>query len=195
MTEEIKISSERFFQRLERLQAHWFSHKNTAWGGADGICFPSGSATGEETTYSKSASISLYLFGYEFPDSIMLITQKGFYFMAAPKKCGILEKNILNTGNPISVHIYKKEKDDGMNRENFHNLMNAVRTNGGKKLGMLIKGEYKGNFVPLWMKFVEESHIETCEVASALGLYFVTKDDIEQVIRILIAAHCFRILC
>ena len=99
---DVNINAEKFFQRLERLQTHWTTHKSTSWGGSDAICIPLGSAAGKEMNYSKSSSMHLYLLGYEFPDSIMIITRNSFHFMATAKKCSYLENSLLGTSSSIS---------------------------------------------------------------------------------------------
>lgn len=178
---EVQINAEKFFQRLERLQTHWTSHKSTAWGGSDAICIPLGGASGDEMSYSKSSSVHLYLLGYEFPDSIIIITRNSFHFMATAKKCGYLESALTGTGNAISVNLVKKEKDEGVNRENFHNLLGVVRKGGGKRLGSLFSAEYGGNFIQSWIAMVEQSQLEMFEIAPSLGLFFASKDEGELV--------------
>ena len=178
---EVNINTEKFFQRLERLQTHWTTHKSTVWGGSDAICIPLGSAAGKEMTYSKSSSTHLYLLGYEFPDSIMIITRNSFHFMATAKRCSYLESALLGTSSPISINFLKKEKDDGVNRENFHNLLSVIRKGGGKRLGSLFSAEYDGTFIPSWMDMVQQSQIEMFEIAPSLGLFFAMKDEGELV--------------
>ena len=178
---DVVINAEKFFQRLERLQTHWTTHKSTVWGGSDAICIPLGSATGKEMNYSKSSSVHLYLLGYEFPDSIMIITRNSFHFMATAKKCSYLENSLLGTSSSISVNFLKKEKDEGVNRENFHNLLGVIRKSGGKRLGSLFSAEYDGSFIPLWTDMVQQSQIEMFEIAAGLGLFFASKDEGELV--------------
>jgi nucleosome binding factor SPN SPT16 subunit len=180
---EVIINAERFFQRLERLQTHWNTHKSTVWGGSDAICIPLGSMSDAAMSYSKSAAMHLYLLGYEFPDSIIIITRNSFHFMATAKKCSFLEKALLDPeiSSPTSIHIIKREKDEGMVRESFNSLFGVVRKGGGKRLGSLYKGDYEGNFIPTWMEAVQQSQLETFEIAPSLGLFFAVKDETELV--------------
>ncbi len=177
---EVTINSERFFQRLERLQTEWMSHKSNVWGGSDALCIPLGAA-GEDINYSKSSSFHIYLFGYEFPDSIIMITRNNFYFMATAKKCSYLEAELVGKNSTVNVHILKRGKDEGMNREYFNTLIGAVRKGGGKKIGSLFKGEFNGGFIPSWMEFVDQSQLEKFEISGCLGLFFAVKDETEQV--------------
>lgn len=174
------MNAERFYQRLERLQTEWMSHKGTVWGGSDALCIPLG-AVGEEINYSKSSSFHLFLFGYEFADSLIVITRNNFYFMATAKKCGMLEKDLAGKHDTIKLNLLVRTKDEGQNREHFNELGNVVRKGGGKRIGSLFKGEYQGNFIPIWMSFVDQSQLEKFEISSALGLFLAVKDEVELV--------------
>jgi nucleosome binding factor SPN SPT16 subunit len=177
----VTINAERFFQRVTHLQTHWLSHKDSEWGSSDAICIPFG-ATGaeDELLYSKSQSMHLYLLGYEFSDSIILITKDSFYFMATQKKCAILEKSLSGADGPIKVNFLYKEKDEGVNRENFHKLHNIVRKSG-TRLGSLYKAEYRGNFIQSWMDLVKSNQFEMVEISSGIALLLSVKDEAEQV--------------
>jgi len=174
----VQINSERFFQRLERLQTNIASHKVSVWGNADSICIPMGSSN--DALYSKSASMHLYLLGFEFPDSIMVLTKGNFYFMATAKKCDILKTALTGASSSTTLHFLEKTKDEGQNTENFNVIINAIRKSG-KKVGTLLKAEFDGSFVPAWSRSLEQSLIETFEIASAIGLFLSIKDESELV--------------
>ncbi|KAJ1431655.1 FACT complex subunit-domain-containing protein [Ochromonadaceae sp. CCMP2298] len=174
---DIQINAERFYQRLERLQTNWLSHKSTVWGGADALCIPMG-AVGDDVNYSKSTSVHLYLFGYEFADSLIVITKNNFYFMATAKKCGMLEKDLGGKHESIQLNCLIRTKDEGQNREFFNELANAVRKSG-KRLGSLYKSTHEGSFIPSWLGFVDQSQLEKIELAPALGLFLAQKDEAE----------------
>ena len=177
---DVTINAERFYQRLERLQTEWMSHKSTIWGGSDAICIPIG-AIGDEINYSKSSAFHLFLFGYEFADSLIVITRNNFYFMATAKKCGMLEKDLAGKHDTIKLNLLVRTKDEGQNREHFNELSNAVRKGGGKRLGSLFKGDYAGNFIPSWTAFIDQSQLEKFEIAPSIGLFLSTKDESELV--------------
>lgn len=177
---EVSLNAERFFARLERLQTDWMTHKSGVWGGSDALCVPLG-AVGDEINYSKSSAFHLFLFGYEFADSLIVITRNNFYFMATAKKCGMLEKDLVGKHDTIKVHLLVRSKDEGQNREHFNELGNVIRKGGGKKLGSLFKAEYEGNFIPSWMNFLDQSQLEKVDISPALGLLLAVKDEVELV--------------
>lgn len=173
----IQINGEKFYQRLQRVIDNWALNKSTYWGGADSLCIPNGSAS-EDLQYSKSAAFHLYLFGYEFPDSIILMTKNSFCFMATEKKCKIIEAGIAGIQSPISVKFLKRTKDEGLNKENMNSMVGIARKSGSK-LGSLYKVEYEGNFISSWLNTVDQSQLEKVEILTGLALYFGVKDETE----------------
>lgn len=169
------VDSQRFFERLGKIQTHWLSNK-TAFDDADALCICYG-ARSEELEYSKFSTFHLYLYGFEFPDSITLITKDSFYFMATPKKCNMFES--LTSNNSVSINLLQRSKDEGVNRENLHKLINAVRKTGGKKIGSIFKFDYQGSFIPSWIEFISNNQLDKAEISPALGIFFSKKDENE----------------
>lgn len=173
------IDAENFYSRLERLQNHWLTHKSSVWDGAESICICYGTRS-EDLLYSKFSSFHLYAFGYEFPDSILLLTKNDIYFMATTKKCAILESSLKDKSPNFKLHLLQRTKDEGNNRELMNTLLNAARKNG-KKIGSLYKSEYLGTFIPSWFDLIEKNQMEKVEITLALSLFFAKKDDAELV--------------
>jgi nucleosome binding factor SPN SPT16 subunit len=178
---DVSISAERFYQRLQRLIDNWTAERTTTWGSADVICIPHGGRSEDNTNYTKSAAMQLYLLGYEIPDSIMLITRREFYFMATEKKCKHLETPLGAGAQNISCHYLVRTKDEGLTREHFNTLLNVVRKGGGSSLGSMFKQEYVGEFIPSWHRAVEASQLTMVEIPNALGLFLSVKDAAELV--------------
>ena len=181
---DIAIDTERFFARLCKLEESLTSHKEALWDGMDALCIPSGPSDAD-TPYSKGAAMHLFLLGYEFPDSIMLLTKGNFYFMATAKKCKYLKEWLVDkqneNTNKIKIHLLERTKDDGENRELMHNLLGAARKNHGSKLGSLYKQDFQGKFIPGWMEMVKGSGLDMIEAAPSIGKFLSVKEESEIV--------------
>lgn len=179
---DVKIRADQFFQRLERLQTHLQEHKSSIWGGVDALTVSMGTSD-DSVVYSKSAALHLYLFGYEFPDSVIVITRGHFFFMATSKKNAILQKDLLplQAANPVTqLHFLEKSKDEGQNKEHFHDLLNAMRKSAtAKKVGRLTKENAQGSFVAAWLAQLQQSEFEAVDAAGAFGSFFAVKDEAE----------------
>lgn len=174
---EIKLDAEKFYERAERLQTDWLTHKSSRWDNSDALCIPFGKV--DDNAYSKSSSFHLHMFGYEFTDSVILMTKNNFYFMATAKKCAYLESSLVGKHESIHVHMLIRTKDEAANREHYNTMAAAVRKGGGKRVGTLMKGVYQGQFIPSWFDFLEQSQLEKIEIASPLGAFFAVKDEHE----------------
>ena len=181
MSDGVKINTERFFERLERLLAH-IGQQSGLWGGCDAVTIPLGPLS-SDVNYSKSSALHLYLLGYEFPDSVIVITKRKFYFMATDRKLRYLRDALIpfQNENTPKIILLEKSKDEGQNREHMNELINAMRKDKGKKIGTFIKQQFDGKFVPQWMQMVKDSQLELHEISPALGQFFVIKDESELV--------------
>lgn len=175
---EVSIDAENFFSRFQRLIQDWEANKSTLWGDCDTICIPYGSGS-DDLIYSKSSSFHTYLFGYEFPDTIILISRNDLYFMSNAKKCAIVKSALEGKSTSVNFHFLNKTKDEGNNRENMNVLVNAIRKNGKTKVGSLFKGEYPGTFIRSWLEMIQQNNLTKVEIASPLSLFFSVKDSAE----------------
>jgi len=177
---DVKIDAELLFKRLEKIQSHWLSHQSSDWDGADAICIPMGTSNSEQVNYSKPSAFHLYLLGYEFPETIMLLTKNEFFVMAHPKKCGYIENAAKEKpDHPIKIKCFPKGKDEAANQTNFNILIDAIKSNGGKKIATILKGEFLGNFIPSWTQSLAASDLDRVECSVALAKVFSEKDDSE----------------
>lgn len=184
---EVTIDAEKFFSRLSTLQNKWLSAKSGQFAGADALVIPMGTANDDELTYSKSAAVHLYLLGYEFSDSLLVLTKNMLYFMATTKKCGYLSAATAKHPNSeIQVQFLTKSKDDVANQEQFSIILNALKKQGASKLGSFLKADYKGSFVPLWSSTVAETKLELVDISNGLGIALAAKDDEELVFELII---------
>lgn len=178
---EVVIDAELFASRLKRLHSAFTSNKD-AWNGADVLCIPMGASSEEELNYSKSSALHLYLLGYEFSDSILVLTKNTVCFMATAKKCGLIEAAIQTKPvEGLKFEFFKKTKDEGMNKEAFNAILSIIRKSGCTKVGTLLKGDFPGTFIPAWREALIDSTIPTGEIAPALGAMFSVKDAEELV--------------
>ena len=68
-----------------------FLPSESTWHGAECLSIDKG-ASDEDNQYLKSTIIHHYLFGYELPDTVVLLTKDGqCVVLAAKKKCAFLQ--------------------------------------------------------------------------------------------------------
>lgn len=180
---EVQIDPDRLLSRLLALQNRWLASKSGLFNGADALAIPMGVTSDDELTYSKAAALHLYLLGYEFSDTLIILMKGTCYFIATSKKCNLISTAVQQKPNAeMKIELLVKSKEDSVNIDQFTMILNAIKKQSGTKLGGLPKMECKGNFISLWNSTVAQAQLEVVDVSNALGVFFATKDENELVI-------------
>jgi nucleosome binding factor SPN SPT16 subunit len=162
-----------FWHRLSRLTDSDLLRRNV-----DGIsiCLNSG------LKYSKSAALHLYLFGFKFPNSILVLTRRSLLFVGSKNQCRSIKNSLLSSSSMNLIVLERSVDDELQNRESFNSLITAVCYEGGNKIGCLknIDPSY-GHFIPSWQSAVENSPLEVVDISKAVGLLLSMKDETELV--------------
>ena len=143
--------------------------------------------------YIKSAIIQQYLFGYELPDTVLLLTETGhLLFLATKKKCDFIQTAVDKKPRNSAITkmtILVRDKEDN-NAANFSTLLNEVEScrdgleeKEKVKIGVFAK-EYESNTttknpnVTGWQEQVDAASetTETVDVSSAMGFVMMVKD-------------------
>eukprot|EP00566_Odontella_aurita_P036470 CAMPEP_0113591852 /NCGR_PEP_ID=MMETSP0015_2-20120614/37504_1 /TAXON_ID=2838 /ORGANISM="Odontella" /LENGTH=1043 /DNA_ID=CAMNT_0000498289 /DNA_START=184 /DNA_END=3311 /DNA_ORIENTATION=- /assembly_acc=CAM_ASM_000160 len=183
----------RFYTRLGKLHGAFLKQRSgAAWGGANCLALNRGQLN-DDNPYLKSVVLHHYLFGYELPDTALLLTESKCYVLATKKKCEFLEAAVGKSpeGNSVTeLVLLTRNKADG-NAENFETLMKEVEAAEGdgeneskKKVGVLKKelsaGINTGPILTGWQKALDESeNVELVDVTPGVGLALAVKDAVE----------------
>ena len=173
------------------------SHYSTHWGGANSFCLHR-SALEEDDLYKRSIVLHQWLFGYELPDTIVLMTADGHIFICATqKKCDFIQPAV-DQDEDFKIHLLLRNKQDN-NAENYEKLLkhhqqqqSVSRGADGNattsKVGVILKerqlnksnGGIVGGFEDRLDAQVEQKLIELVDVSPAIALVMGQKDDEEQ---------------
>ncbi|KAJ2744747.1 FACT complex subunit spt16 [Coemansia sp. BCRC 34301] len=93
-------------------------------------------------------SLEMWLLGYEFPNTMMLMTKSKLYIVASPKKAKILEI-IQDTPDSVSLEILVHGKEADKNKAMFGKLVSALKSSGST-IGMIFNENTGGKFVDEW---------------------------------------------
>lgn len=158
------------------------------WGEAKSLCLHR-SVLNDDEPYLRSVVLHQWLFGYELPDTIVLITQDGnIWVCATKKKCEFL-KPAVDHDPDFTIHLLLRNKEDS-NAANYDTLINHAHARGddSNKVGVIVKervnnkanGGILGPFEARLDTSVEEKIIELVDVSPALAMVMAPKDDQEQ---------------
>jgi nucleosome binding factor SPN SPT16 subunit len=163
------------------------------WNGADCLLLHKGPLN-DEDLYLKSTLLHQWLFGYELPDTILLLRKDGHcWFLATKKKCEFLQPavNRVPENSPLAaLHLLLRNKDDG-DTENYDRLVKEAldaHVNGTKRsIGVILKereanirgGGLLGPWETRLTSIAEEEDVALVDVAAGLSFTMSVKDDTE----------------
>jgi len=178
---EVSIDQARFHRRIEGIRQSWLTERSSLWNGADALCIAMGKSKpdSEEEMVNKQRALHMYLTGYEFPDTLLFITKTKVVFIGTKKKWAYWEP-LREKEKPGALQFVEKTKDESQLKENFLKVINNIRgNNSNAKMGFLVKGEFDGPFVPLFLKIMDEALMEKVDIAKGVGYVLSVKDEEE----------------
>ncbi|KIW99366.1 uncharacterized protein Z518_11354 [Rhinocladiella mackenziei CBS 650.93] len=178
---DIVINADTFFDRLSTLYNAWKTDKRSgdgSFGGTDTIVILTGKADQQDTQYIKNNAVHFWLFGYEFPATLMLFTPAVLHIVTTEKKAKHLQ-NLKNGKIPIEI-LTVHAKQPETRTQAFEKCIDVIK-GAGKKVGVIPKAEVHGPFVDEWMKMFGDAskEIEEVDISPALSTAFAVKDETE----------------
>jgi len=189
MSSPIEIDVLACWQRLEKVYQNWEANKDeegpTAWNSADSLVLSVGEASSsDDQDYKKSGAIQTWLFGYEFPETVLVFCKEVFYILTSARKRKILEvltKEEDGKKSPVLIELLTKGDE---NKEYFDKLIEAMKKSfDGKVYGSLLhpkKDNPTGTFITSWLDALKESGLESVVAQGSFGQLLAVKDAKEQ---------------
>jgi len=186
-----ELNVDRFYERLNKIHAHFLKNREGAfWNDANCITIDRAS-TEDENPYKKSEILHHYFFGYDLPDTVVLLTKEGqCVILAAKKKVEFLEvAKGQENGSINELTLLLRDKSDD-NKANYAQMLELARgkANGENvKIGILMKehkshGDLKeGSIVGGWEKTLTEdgSKVDLVDITAGISIVMSTKDESE----------------
>jgi len=183
----IELDVTRFYTRLRKVYSNFKKHNNL-WGGAKSLCL-NRSSLNEDEPYIRSVVFHHWLFGYELPDTAVLITDDGhLWICATKKKCEFLQPAV-DQDEDFKIHLLLRNKEDG-NASNYDTLLKHAHARGSdnNKVGVFLKerttntsnGGIVGGLEGRLDTAVQEELIELVDVSPAMALVMGSKDETER---------------
>lgn len=168
-------------------------NSSSVWNGADCLLLHRGPLN-DDDPYQKSGLLHQWLFGYEMPDTVILIRKDGaVWLLATKKKVDFLQPaaDRIPDKSPIrSINLLLRSKDDG-NAENYTTLwseLSSARINGSKRqIGMLLKerdankesGGILGPWESMLDQMIEKHSADLVDVCAGIAFSMAVKDEEE----------------
>ncbi|KAL8760627.1 MAG: hypothetical protein Q9184_003187 [Pyrenodesmia sp. 2 TL-2023] len=180
MTDEVKIDSQTFHNRLSTLTQAWKADRRSGdalFGGAGSFVVLMGKNE-ESVTYHKNNAMHYWLLGYEFPATLLVFTPEALWIVTTAKKAKYLEPL---KGGKTPIEILKYSKDTEQNNKHFEKCLDLIKSSG-KKVGVLSKDTAAGPFAEEWKKVYGDiaKDVEEVDITAALSIAALSvKDETE----------------
>lgn len=168
-----------FGRRLKEFYTHWREHKSDLWSSSDSIVIATPPPS-EDIRYLKSSALHVWLFGYEFPEAIMVFMNKKIHFLCSPKKAGVLEtvKRSAKDAVDADVVIHVKQKNDDASAL-IDGLLHAIQSESESEIpivGQIQKEEPEGKLLKIWAEKLAGSNFQFSDVTNGFSDLFAIKD-------------------
>jgi len=188
----MSLDIQRFYDRLRKLHGSFVRHKKQYWHGANSLSIQRGE-NDEDQPYMRSVVLHQWLFGYELPDTIILLQDDGNIWICATKKKIDFLKPAVGKDEDFTIHLLLRNKEDG-NDENYTTLLKQVsekrNDDSVAKVGVIQKeraGNKESSKAAIVSSYeekldgaMEAKDIELVDATHGIGIIMAVKDDEER---------------
>ncbi|PKA51534.1 FACT complex subunit SPT16 [Apostasia shenzhenica] len=176
------IDVDNFSKRLKEFYTHWKKRKPDLWGDSDAIAIATPPPS-EDIRYLKSSALQFWLFGYEFPETIMVFMNKKIHLLCSPKKAAVLEsvRRSAKEAVDVEVIIHVKQKNDDVTAL-MDSLILAVQSQSESEkpiVGRIAKEEPEGKLMESWAEKLAGSNLQLSDITNGFSELFAIKDTSE----------------
>ncbi|KAG9016211.1 FACT complex subunit spt16 [Tulasnella sp. JGI-2019a] len=179
MPDEVKLNANQFFSRVQTVISAWNNAGKVpeyeSLVGVDALLVLIGDPAAEDEPDRKSTAFQIWLLGYEFPSTLLLIQKDKISFLCSAGKAKFL--NQLDTPNsPLPIEILLQAKPKDPPTDSIAKLV--TRLLSGKRIGTLTKEQHTGRLVDEWKTAIEASEhkFDNVDISASLSACMAVKD-------------------
>ncbi|KAL9931226.1 hypothetical protein V8E36_009903 [Tilletia maclaganii] len=136
----------------------------------------------EEAHTVKTTALHLWLLGYEFPSTLIVITRKGFLFLTSGSKAGLLE-SLQKNKEGIDIKVLRRTKNEEDNKRLWDQVWEHI-SGAGKRIGAFAKDKVKGKFADEFDRIYSDvktkaGYEDGKDVSAAFAAIWAPKDEEE----------------
>lgn len=187
------INLDIFRKRLKMLYSHWIEHKDDMWGSSEVLTVATPPQS-DDLRYLKSSALNIWLFGYEFPDTIMVFMKKQIHFLCSQKKASLLGvvKGAAKeaVGAEVVVHVKARNDDGGALMDSIFRAVKAKSGSDGDApvVGHIAKEAPEGNLLEKWAEKLQNENFMITDISNGFSDLFAVKD-IDEITNVKKAAY------
>ncbi|XP_076957772.1 FACT complex subunit SPT16-like [Bidens hawaiensis] len=163
-------------RRLQSLYSHWREHREDLWGSCNAFAVATPPPS-DDLRYLKSSALNIWLLGYEFPETIMVFSDKQIHFLCSQKKASLLDVVKESAKDAINVDVVmhvKAKTDDGLTL--MDDILHSIESVDSPVLGYIAKEAPEGKLLEKWTEKMKSSGIQLTDVTNGLADLFAVKE-------------------
>eukprot|EP01102_Stenamoeba_stenopodia_P008460 TRINITY_DN2431_c0_g1_i1.p1 TRINITY_DN2431_c0_g1~~TRINITY_DN2431_c0_g1_i1.p1 ORF type:complete len:1068 (+),score=305.24 TRINITY_DN2431_c0_g1_i1:257-3460(+) len=177
MSDKRVIDAKAFVRHIEALYKSWKTSKDALWNGADILVVAYGASN--DTEVFKASAIQLWLLGWEFPEMVIVFTQKTIYIASSAYKISLLEPLVAkvaeNKALPELKLLVRSKAEDA---KVFASITKELKGKG-TKIGVL-SDAHTGDMIDAWSNALKELKLTQVDIEEAISSILAVKDKIER---------------
>lgn len=180
--DSVKLDPKKFYPRLSKIHKYFINNfKNL-----DCLVFPRGKFIQNDTNceQTKTSNLHEYILGYDFTESLIVITKKRIIFFLASKKFMLIENMLKPKEITLEIKLFLRNPN-GNNEETLEKIFDLViKDNNNEfnkmKIGMLNEKGI-GNLINEFWNFLKtkENNYEIFYLPQITNEFFIIKDNEE----------------
>ncbi|KAI1722500.1 FACT complex subunit (SPT16/CDC68) domain-containing protein [Ditylenchus destructor] len=179
MSKTLKVDKDYFINRATRIYEFWNNEREMS--SINSLIFMVSNSEDDNIPYSKSHSLQTWLFNCSLPDTLLILTKAGIYFLGSDRKVQFFSplvserENLNDVVPPFTSYARNKADKD---KANFEQLLD-IATKGGKTCGWFAKDKADSEFSKSWEDAVKAKSVSLTDVSLFFAKIFAVKDQKE----------------
>jgi len=173
------VSPENFIKCLKKFYSHWKEDVYGLWGspGAIAVATPPYS---DDIRYRKSLALSMWFFGRDFADTIMVFLSSQIHFLSGQDGCDLLEHLKMPVskavGLDIVLHNIEKAGNGSLSMDQILNSVCAQYESNCVVMGHIARAKPEGKVLEEWYQKLHGSRLKLCDVSGGISELLSVKD-------------------
>jgi len=173
------VSPENFIKCLKKFYSHWKEDVYGLWGSSGAIAVATPPYF-DDIRYRKSLALSMWFFGRDFADTIMVFLSSQIHFLSGQDGCDLLEHLKMPVskavGLDIVLHNIEKAGNGSLSMDQILNSVCAQYESNSVVMGHIAREKPEGKVLEEWYQKLHGSRLKLCDVSGGISELLSVKD-------------------
>lgn len=173
------VSPENFIKCLKKFYRHWKEDESHLWGNSCAIAVATPPPS-EDIRYQKSLALSMWFFGRELPETIMVFMSRQIYFLCRQRECDVLKPLKMPVSKAVGVdvvlHSLEKGDDGSALMDEVIRAVCAHSESNSVVIGLSVREKPEGKVLEAWSEKLHGSRLKLSDVSSGISELLAVKD-------------------